>query len=297
MIKPKLPGLSYLTPPLERVCVKGLAQKVWLVRLDLLPYGGGNKVIRVLGWLQRRHWPGHVVAMSDAGSNSFLTLLNLMECGEFGMKKLTLLCRGNPQSKYAENIQAKLLGHPHIRIIKGPVLLLWLRFILAKILQRSVLPIGGATDAGMALDQAMFEKVQAFISDQTLMENPYFTHTLPVSSGVLLSAIHHGSKKINCQIQTQNQIAVQGLYTGTAPGWFYYWQKLRLRGKARFLKAPKPGLGFHKNVATQPFVSSFLSLDPVHMLPCFLWLQNNSELGAKKADSNVQIVWVTCPKI
>lgn len=296
MAKPKLPNLNSLMPPIDHVCIEGFLKKVWFVRLDLLPYGGGNKVIRIMAWLKKRHWPDHIFAMSDAGSNTFLTLLNLMESEEFGIEQLTLLSRGEPVGDYAKTIQSRLLKHPKIMVINNVTFVLWLRLLFLKLTHKAVLPIGGGTNAGAVLDQAVFEKVQANISSQSDTAGSIFIHTLPVASGSLLMAFSLGASKIQGQTNDQNRLLLKGIYTGTAPGLFYYWKKLRFIGRADLQKSSITAQSNSVKLKVNSPACEFLSLDPVHMLPSFLCLQNSLGAPSKKTDSYSQVVWVTSPK-
>ena len=262
---------------------------VCLVRMDKLPYGGGNKVPRMLAWLAQQHWPNEIVAMSDAGSHTFLTLLHLLNSQEMGVTRLTLLSRGLPSSPYAQAIDQLINKHPRITVIRGSSAALWARLQMAKLMGGAVLPVGAATPAGDVIHHQIADYVVKQVAQH---DRRQAIHLLPVSSGVMLAALAQRSATIDAQQSWH------GLYTGTAPKVYYYYQKWLLQRQRRSVvleRGVRLTWGQVERLKLAFKQHTCAVIDPVHMAACLAWLEGPRKRVNSLEKNTTLVVWVTCP--
>ena len=97
-----------------------------LYRLDQLPYGGGNKIPRLVEFFHRYKAINTLVAMSDEGAHTF-NALRVIYKKSSQINQMIFLENQVPQSAYQRKIKTSYMNTPGIRRIKGPT---WMMFLI-----------------------------------------------------------------------------------------------------------------------------------------------------------------------
>jgi hypothetical protein len=166
--------------PLQPLPGGGFAQ-----REDLLPFGGGAKVRRLLPWLRALPPGARVVCLSDEGSHTFLVLARLLAGGAHPLRALLFLERAVPRTPYRAAVRAEYLADPRVRTLRGATAALWLRSRAMGMLpgraRWSRLGTGGTTGGDGAPHATAFRACAEQLS--ALGVEGLVAHVLPAASG------------------------------------------------------------------------------------------------------------------
>jgi hypothetical protein len=278
----------------------GCGPAVFLKREDLLPYGGGNKVRRLLAWIDELPaatpaaaiaCPQTIAVLSYRGASTFLVLAELFRHGVFPCQSLLFWESNRPATPYVDQVRRRYVGQPGIAIVSGSVPALLARMGWTKWFGRgkvAVLGIGGAVSPRsqpyrVALDECVRQLGEHRRPDGRIW------HMLPAGSGTMLAglaqAIHEAGYRDHRLI---------GVLTGPPISrrmlrWKYRGQRnvvLVLRQRMDWAEYLAAAMHFHER--------SGVWLDPTHTIYV---AQTLAHLPAKVGPQDVVICWVTCPRI
>ncbi len=153
-----------------------------LYRLDQLPYGGGNKIPRLVEFFHRYKAINTLVAMSDEGAHTF-NALRVIYKKSSQINQMIFLENQVPQSAYQRKIKTSYMNTPGIRRIKGPTWMMFLIYQYYRHISGAVtLGIGGHVAISAPYFQNMLEDCESHMPPGTKVVH----HILPVSSGDML---------------------------------------------------------------------------------------------------------------
>lgn len=250
--------------------------RLFMKREDLLPYGGGNKVRRLLHWRESHPTCRELTVLSDYGSHTFYTLSRMASAFD----ALIFYERRCATTPYRDAMHQAYSYAPGISIVQGSLGELWLR---SQADRRPRLGIGGnMPSAAVAYREPMRDCVQQ-LHHQGVVGVP-IVHIFPIASGTMADGFLQ--ELAVCAPATGHSLI--GVLTGhplARP-----WLRLRYARQPlmRLLPSDPQNVG---QVAGQRAVGG-AHLDPNHGL--YAWHALLRLLPKLRKDS-VAVFWVTSP--
>lgn len=276
-----------ITCPLQLLHDPTFDTKVYLKRLDLLPWGGGNKVPRFDAFFREKGPLQRVAVMSDPGSHSFHILSHYLEReGEAGAASLLFLERRRPMTPYQAELRRRYLNRPEIRVIPGNQWIHLLRTLYYHTLKDPpvhVMGMGGHVRTKENPYESLFsECVDQLAGDERSTE---ITHLFPIASGNMAD----GFLEVIRRKQWTNH-RLWGVMTGdplTRP-----WLRLRFRKEKTLTLIRSESLNeasyWHR--ARKFYDDTGIWPDPTHTIHLLNTLDKKMV-----QNSGVIIVWITQP--
>lgn len=267
-----LEDLRIVTPLVETEAPQGSPPGIrfFLKREDLLPFGGGNKVRRLMHWRKAHPQCRELTVLSDYGSHTFYSLSQMAPAFD----SLTFYERRCPSTPYREAVRKRYVDVPGVRIIQGSLPELWLH---SQRDRRPRLGIGGSLPSSA---MAYRDPMRACIEQLTRMriEGPSVLHVFPIATGTMADGFLQELK-----VQPGAQHTLVGVLTGhplTRP-----WLRLRYLREPllQLVRAPRPLAAPQHGVFLDPNHGIYAWQALLHLVPT---LQENS----------IVIFWITAPR-
>jgi hypothetical protein len=264
---------------------------VFLKREDLLPFGGGSKVRRLLGAPALRDAPRRIAVLSERGAHTFVALARMRAGGALGDRDLLFWERGTPRTPYAEGNRARYAAAEGVRVRPGPLPVLLLRMLAARLFRRRstrVLGIGGTVAGGRAAHRAAFEECVRQLAEAGVAGGRV-GHVVAAASGAMADGFLDAIEA--ARLEGHRVLAVL-----TGPRAARARLRLRWLGKRHVLAARAPRFGEDEERSRlEAFrARTGVRLDPRHVLPAAAWLDAPP---AALAGADALVLWVTCPRL
>lgn len=274
---------------------RGAGPAVFLKREDLLPFGGGNKVRRLLCWLDEQvragRPPGRVAALSDQGSHTFGVLSRMAAEGRTPIRSLLFWERATPPTPYSRRIREGYLHRPDVVVQPGSLPGLLLRCASSRLFKRSevaVLGIGGSVRTVAQPYRGVFAECREQLGGQGKGRARTW-HVLPVASGNMaddfLRSIREGGR---------HNHRLVGVLTGPLPSRLLMRLHYGRERKMTLLRMPLLAWQQYLEAAAEFFGRTGVWLDPNHAIHAARAL---ARLKCSAGPDDAIVLWVTCPFI
>lgn len=282
--------MSPLAPsPLEALPPWPGLPPVLVKREDLLPHGGGAKVRRFLAHLAAARPDDRrpLAVLSERGAHTFVTLARLQADGAL-RRPLVFLEAPAPRTPHAEANRALYAGRAGIRVVRGPLALLGLRWAAMRARPRTIecLGVGGQTPGGVAAAAAAYDEVRA----QLDARGPFpgrTLHLLAAASGTLVAGLAAGLARAGAR---------DGLAVAlTGPALARRRLRRRYAGDERVFVLPYPPPSADGATAAARAFEAHggVTLDPRHALRA--WMAALDAAPRIAAAAERLVLWVTGP--
>jgi hypothetical protein len=249
-----------------------------------LPFGGGNKVRRLLCWLDENINAREIHLASDYGSHSFLVLSNILRHKNYNHLSATFWEReNNTFISYREKIRKNYLNNKLVDI-KNFDYNFYMNYILKK--NKAVLfsLAGKVFTKTSSYAQAMSECISQ-LKQKGIINSPVW-HLLPLASGMMADEF---SRYLHAEAKTNHNII--GLLTGDP--------LLRLPLKMKYYYSrihvvnTRPISQDQYDILMNAFFQlSNMILDPLHTIYLWKYLE---KIPAMIKNDAVIVMWLTHP--
>lgn len=256
---------------------------LYLKREDQLPFGGGNKVRRLLRWKERHPDLQRVAVLSDRGSHTFYCLSHMAK----HFNAITLYERACEATPYRECLREVYQSTPGVQVIEGSLPLLWLR---SQQEGERLLGIGGALPACANAYGAPMEECLDQLASEGKGHLPTW-HVFPIASGTMAD----GFLQVLRERGVRNH-QLCGVLTGhlLSKPWLHW--RYRMQSNVSLWRTAPLSWSHYHALASQVYESSGLWVDPHHGIYCWSILPELCASLALVRDS-VLVYWVTSPDL
>ena len=252
-------------------------KKVFIVRMDKLPSGGGNKIPRFHMYLNNLKNNKQVQVISNPGSHTFYSLTKLIE--DYNIDKLFFLERKMKINQYNSKIQEIYKNNSKVNISTNYLPFLYIQYLYNKYIKKiNSIGIGGH----VSIIGNPYENI--FTDVNNIINNNKAIHILPVASGNMLDCFLKSINKSNSKNHN-----FYGIMTGAIASRFFLKKKY---SQNKFVKLFTPA-----NIPYKSYIkenSEFkkltnINLDPNHTI------QVINLLGKIESNSSQIVLWITKP--
>jgi hypothetical protein len=261
-------------------------QSFYVVREDLVPFGGGNKVRRYLSWLKENPTVSEIHILSNPGMHSLLSICTILKDMNFHHIKLFLWELNVKLTEYTRLVRQRCLESGAIILSSRNSFFTLVRFLYYKFKRKAncLYSIGGKVEL---VQRAYAEAIDQCLQQIPLCESQQkeFIHVLPCASGMMVDDFLSYFKKNN--ITNHSIIAC-----ATGP----YLPSLLLKIRFFFVRQIHV---FSKPILSQEIINSIvgrvsdhygLKIDPIHGV--FAWQLLLQFLDVDRKNSSY-IFWCT----
>jgi len=256
---------------------------------NTLPFGGGNKIRRLLCWLDENKQAEEIHLASDYGAHSFLVLSNILCHENYRHLVATFWERKNSTFiTYREHIRKKYLNNKSI-VLKNFNHTFYGKYILTSLRnnKKILFSLGGKVPIR---NNSYAKAISECISQlrQKGITNSRVWHLLPLASGMMADELF---QYLHASAHTNHTII--GLLTGEHAlrpilKMKYYYSKIH---------AINTHIMPHKqydSLADSFYKLSNIILDPLHTIYLWEYLEKKSPLMKK---NDIVVMWLTHPQL
>ncbi len=271
--------LGYI-PPIDTLKIPNCSPNIFLVREDLGPLGGGNKVRRLCGWIGNKNQFKNLKLLSDSGSHSHLGLYRIFEAKIFPwLQSITLYERPTELNPYVSHIKNQMQPIPNLKVEPLTSIFQWKKYLFAKGLDSKKIPIGASVKCNGIYENILTQKNFSNLDEEKTILS------MPIGSGNSFFEILNLAQNLFRNFEYLCPV------TATVPR---IWSKIKYTHTPKNVKLYYPAKLSWKEYmqkAKRFYDSSGVVLDPIHTIYLLDVIENR-----KFYKGNI-VLWISCPRI